>query len=34
MRFRQALTGEFGTYEEAPLAGFEVACIPKPPFLE
>jgi curved DNA-binding protein CbpA len=32
MRFRQALTGEFGNYEEVPLQGFEVTCIPKPPF--
>ena len=32
MRFRQALTSEFGSYEEAPLQGFEITCIPKPPF--
>jgi hypothetical protein len=32
MRFRQALAGEFGSYEEAPLQGFEITCIPKPPF--
>ena len=31
-RFRQALEHEFGRYEEAKLAGFEVVCIPKPPF--
>jgi hypothetical protein len=32
MRFRQALAREFGEYEESPLKGFDVACIPKPPF--
>jgi curved DNA-binding protein CbpA len=31
-RFRQALEREFGRYEEAPLRGFDVVCIPKPPF--
>lgn len=32
MRFRQALVTEFGGYEEAPVQGFEFACVPKPPF--
>jgi hypothetical protein len=32
MRFKQALRGEFGTYEELPVDGFHVTCIPKPPF--
>ena len=32
MRFRQALACEFGSYEESPLQGFEITCIPKPPF--
>ena len=32
MRFRQALISEFGRYEEAPVQGFEITCIPKPPF--
>ena len=32
MRFRQALASEFGNYEESPLQGFDIACIPKPPF--
>jgi hypothetical protein len=32
MRFRTALTGEFGRWDELPLAGFEIACVPKPPF--
>ena len=32
MRFRQALASEFGSYEEFPLQGFEITCIPKPPF--
>jgi curved DNA-binding protein CbpA len=32
MRFRQALVSEFGSFEEAPLQGFEITCIPKPPF--
>ena len=31
-RFRQALEGEFGRYEEPPLQGFQVVCVPKPPF--
>jgi curved DNA-binding protein CbpA len=31
-RFRQALEGEFGRYEESPLPGFEITCIPKPAF--
>jgi hypothetical protein len=31
-RFRQALESEFGRYEVANVAGFDVACIPKPPF--
>jgi len=29
-RFRRALTTEFGEYQEVPVAGFEVACVPKP----
>jgi hypothetical protein len=32
MRFRQAITSEFGSFEESPLQGFEITCIPKPPF--
>ena len=32
MRFRQALDAEFGRCEELTLAGFEVSCVPKPPF--
>jgi curved DNA-binding protein CbpA len=32
MRFRHALEAEFGRYEDAALQGFEVTCIPKPPF--
>jgi hypothetical protein len=32
-RFRAALLGEFGSYQEVPVPGFEVTCIPKPPFL-
>jgi hypothetical protein len=32
MRFRNALTGEFGEWEELPLAGFEIGCVPKPSF--
>ena len=32
MRFRQALVSEFGHYEETPTQGFEITCIPKPPF--
>lgn len=32
MRFRQALVSEFGNFEEPPLQGFEITCIPKPPF--
>lgn len=32
IRFRTALNGEFGRWDDAPLAGFEVTCVPKPPF--
>lgn len=32
MRFRQALEEEFGRWDEAPLPGFEVTCVPRPPF--
>jgi curved DNA-binding protein CbpA len=32
MRFRQAIAAEFGSFEESPLQGFEITCIPKPPF--
>ena len=32
MRFRQALVSEFGHYQETPLQGFEITCIPKPSF--
>lgn len=32
MRFRRALDTEFGRYEEAPLQGFQVTCVPKPAF--
>ncbi len=31
-RFRQALVGEFRRYEEPALQGFQVVCVPKPPF--
>jgi hypothetical protein len=31
-RFRAALQGEFGGYEEVPVNGFEITCIPKPAF--
>lgn len=32
IRFRQALVSEFGSYDESPVQGFEIACVPKPPF--
>ena len=32
MRFRTALTGEFGSWEEFALLGFQVTCIPKAAF--
>src|SRR6186997_2014111 len=32
MRFRLALAGEFGEYEEATVQGFEVGCLPRPSF--
>jgi curved DNA-binding protein CbpA len=32
MRFRHALEGEFGRYEETRLSGFDVVCIPTPAF--
>ena len=32
MRFRQALIGEFGEYEESAVQGFEIGCLPKPSF--
>ena len=32
MRFRNVLTGEFSQWEEQPLNGFEIACVPKPAF--
>ena len=32
MRFRTALTGEFGSWEEFSLPGFQVTCIPKAAF--
>jgi curved DNA-binding protein CbpA len=32
IRFRQALVTEFRAYEELPLTGFDVTCIPKPAF--
>ncbi len=32
MRFRHALVSEFGNFEEPPLQGFQITCIPKPPF--
>lgn len=32
MRFRQALVGEFGEYEETAVPGFEIGCLPKPSF--
>lgn len=31
-RFRAALQGEFGGYDEVPVSGFEITCIPKPAF--
>lgn len=32
IRFRQALETEFRAYEESPLSGFDVTCVPKPAF--
>ena len=32
MRFRNALSGEFQDYDETPLPGFEVVCVPKSAF--
>ena len=32
MRFRNALTAEFGQWEELPIAGFDITCVPKPAF--
>ena len=32
MRFRNALSGEFGQWDDIGLAGFEVSCVPKPAF--
>ena len=32
MRFRSALAGEFGSYEQPVVRGFEVVCVPKPAF--
>lgn len=32
MRFRNALTGEFGQWDDPGLAGFEITCVPKPSF--
>jgi len=32
IRFRLALAGEFGEYEEATVQGFEVGCLPRPSF--
>ena len=32
MRFRQALESEFGAYEQPSVPGFQVTCVPKPPF--
>jgi curved DNA-binding protein CbpA len=32
MRFRNALSGEFGQWDDLALAGFQVACVPKPAF--
>jgi hypothetical protein len=34
VRFRQALTTEFGSYEEPRVEPFQVVCFPKPGFLE
>ena len=31
-RFRQSLLSEFGSFEELRVDGFQVACLPKPPF--
>lgn len=31
-RFRTALMGEFGRFDEAPVAGFDVTCVSKPAF--
>jgi len=31
-RFRSALAGEFGRFEEVPFDGFDVTCVPKPAF--
>jgi curved DNA-binding protein CbpA len=32
MRFKNALNGEFGEWDDIGLAGFEVSCVPKPSF--
>ena len=32
IRFRQAVQSEFGRYEESPVRGFDVTCVPKPAF--
>jgi curved DNA-binding protein CbpA len=32
MRFRQALIGEFTTFQEIAIGGFDVTCVPKPAF--
>ena len=32
IRFKNALTGEFGQWDELSLGGFEIACVPKPAF--
>ena len=32
MRFRNALNGEFGEWDDMGQTGFEVACVPKPAF--
>lgn len=34
LRFRQALTTEFGSYEESRVEPFQVVCVPKPRFLK
>ena len=32
IRFRQAVASEFGRFEESPVSGFDVTCVPKPAF--
>lgn len=34
LRFRHALVGEFGQYDESAVQGFEIGCVPKPSFFK